>query len=582
MTTCSSRGRSLTRRVTPGRARNALALLLLLGLAGCRLDGGPADLVFRRGVVHTADASRPEVSAVAVRDGEIVWTGSTEAAGRWIGGSTRVIELGDRVLVPGFADSHLHLLGLGDALAEVDLVGSASYDEVVARIAARAAVLPAGEWVTGRGWDQNDWPETRLPHHAALSAAVPDHPVWVRRIDGHAGLANAAALSAAGIAARSEAPDGGRILFDDVGSPTGVLVDKAMGLIAPHVPSPTRDEQRRRTRRAIEHLLDRGVTAIHEAGLGADAIAMLKEMAEAGELTLRVHAMVRAGEDDLHLPPEQTGWPSADVTGDGVLAVRAIKLSADGALGSRGASLLEPYHDEPGNRGLELADPETVLELSRFALQNGWQLCTHAIGDRANRVVLDAYQQALDEHPVEDHRFRIEHAQILATDDIPRFAELGVLPSMQTQHQTSDMPWAEERLGADRLAGAYAWRALLDTGVILPGGSDAPVEAVDPMASFQAAVTRSDEDGEPPEGWHPEQRMTREEALLHLTLWAAEGAFREDDLGSITPGKRADLVLLDADPMTVPASELNDIQVVMTVFNGRVAFPRQTLSTDGP
>ncbi|RKY16351.1 MAG: amidohydrolase [Planctomycetota bacterium] len=559
-----------------------VALLACLALCACRLDDGPAGIVFRGGSIHTADPDRPEVQAVAVREGRVVWTGSSEAAGRWIGRDTRVIELGTATLLPGFADAHLHLLGLGDALAEVDLVGSRSYAEVVARIAARAASQAPGSWVVGRGWDQNDWDEPLLPHHAALSAAVPEHPVWVRRIDGHAGLANARALALAGIDGQTRAPDGGRIHRDDSGAATGVLIDLAMSLVSSLQPELPPAERRRRVDLAVQHLLARGVTAVHEAGLDREGVELLEQMARDGELPLRVHAMLRASELALRQPAHVSGWPSDDLTGDGVLALRAIKLSADGALGSRGAALLSPYSDEPDQRGLLLADHAAVLELARFAAQNGWQLCTHAIGDRANRIVLDAYEQALSEHPVDDHRFRIEHAQIVDPADLPRFAELGVLPCMQAQHQTSDMPWAGARLGPERLAGAYAWRDLLDTGVIIPGGSDAPVEAVHPLAAFHAAVTRQDLAGQPDGGWYPEQVMTRQQALLHSTLWPAMAAFREHDLGSITPGKRADLVLLSGDPMSVPMHEIPALQVLMTVFNGRVVFEAQPQPTGTP
>lgn len=551
-----------------------LACLSGLLLPGCATPPARATLVLRGGPLRSLDPQCDGASAVALVDGRIAWVGDAADAAPWIGPATEVVELAGRAVLPGFADAHLHLSGLADLLVEVDLVGTRSFAEVVQRVAARAAELPDGTWVMGRGWDQNDWPDTQLPHHAALSEAIPRHPVVLTRIDGHALLANRAALDAAGVGTASVAPDGGRIHFDDSGEPTGVLVDNAMGLVRSLLPEAPRAERRRRLAVAIAHLHAHGITSVHDAGIDADTVRLFAEMARAGELPLRVHAMLRADDPELRRPRVDSGWPSADLTGQGLLAVRAIKAMADGALGSRGAALLRPYADEPGQRGLVLADHEGVAELASFALAHGWQLCTHAIGDRANRIVLDAYEQALTARPTNDHRFRVEHAQIIDPADIPRFAQLGVTPSMQAQHQTSDMPWAGERLGEERLAGAYAWRALLDTGVTIPGGSDAPVEVLDVPAALHAAATRQDADDQPPGGWHAEQCMTRAEALAHVTLWPAWAAFHEDDLGSITPGKRADLVVLSADPLTVPASDLDDLVVELTVFDGQVVYRR--------
>lgn len=565
-----------------GRGGGALlrTVALLAGLlltAGCRLDGGPADVVLRGGPVHTLDSDRPLARAVALRDGRIQWLGSSEAAGRWIGPATEIVELRGRALLPGFADAHLHLFSLADSLAEVDLVGSTSYAEVVARVAAAATRCAPGTWITGRGWDQNDWDETRLPQHALLSAAVDSHPVALERIDGHALLLNARALAAAGVDRHTAEPHGGRIHRDDSGEPSGVLVDDAMELVLSAIPRPSREEQRRRLGVAIAHLHERGVTAIHEAGLSREELVLLEELARAGELPLRVHALVDADEPALRWPAARSGWPSADLTGDGVLAVRGIKAVADGALGSRGAELSEPYADEPGQRGLVLASTDELAALASFALDRGFQLATHAIGDAANRRVLDAYERAFATHPSEvtaAARFRVEHVQVLHPDDLPRFAALGVLPSMQAQHCTSDMPWVPARLGPERSAWCYAWRALLDSGVIVPGGSDAPVESVDLPALLAAAVTRTDAAGRPVGGFHAEQRMTRQEALAHVTLWPAIAAFREADLGSITVGKRADLVLLSGDPLTVPEAELAQLGIELTIFGGRVVHRR--------
>lgn len=553
----------------PSRMLQA-ALLLAALVPGLR--GQQADLVFRGGPVHTAEPGMATASALAVTGDTIAWVGSTEAAAGWIGPETLVVELNGRPLLPGFADSHMHLEGHGAALVQVDLVGTRSYAMVVAAVVARARLEPKGTWITGRGWDQNDWDLRDFPHHDALSAAVPDHPVLIRRIGGHAVLANQLAMDLASVGVDSAAPPGGRIRRDALGRPTGVFIDNAMGLLSRAVPGATRAQRSAQVETAIADLHANGITSVHDAGVSASTVAVYAELARAGRFDLRNHVMIAAGEPLLNAPSSQTGWPTADLTGQGLIAVRAIKLSADGALGSRGAALLEDYSDEPGLGLITIPDGRT-LELAHFAVEHGWQLCTHAIGDRANRMVLDAYSLALSAVDADaDLRFRIEHAQVLHPDDIPRFAELGVLPSMQAQHQTSDMPWAQDRLGPLRVRGAYAWRDLLDTGVIIPGGSDCPVERPDPLAAFSAAVTRSDSSGHPPGGWYGEQAMDRDEALAHLTLWPAQAAFDEHRLGSLIAGKLADLVVLSGDPMSVPSHELASLRVELTVFDGRIVY----------
>jgi len=540
-------------------------------------EGSPAaDLLFVNGVVHRMTDGPRGATALAVVGDRIAWIGGDAQAGRWEGPRTRRVDLAGRALLPGLIDAHLHLESLAHHLADVDLVGTRSYAEVVQRVMARAAREPAGTWILGRGWDQNDWARPEFPHHELLSRAVPDHPVVLRRIGGHALLANRAALEAAGIDAESSIPDGGRMLLDPDGEPTGVLVDAAMALLDRAVPPVPRAVTARRVRAAIDTLHRAGITSIHDAGVDAEGVALFAEMARAGDFPLRSHVMIAADEPRLAAEPGETGWPTDDLTGQGLLAVRAIKLVADGALGSRGAALLDDYSDDEGNLGLLTTTAERALSLARFALDRGWQLCTHAIGDRANRLVLDAYEEAFDGRRAEGRgaRFRVEHAQVLAADDVPRFAALGVIPSMQAQHQASDMPWAEARLGPVRVRGAYAWRSLVDAGSTIAGGSDCPVERADPIAALHAAVTRRDESLEPKGGWYPEQCLTREEALLSMTRWAAEAAFDEDRTGSLRPGMVADLVVLSADPMTVPDDALLDLRVDLTVFDGDVVFER--------
>ena len=487
------------------------------------------------------------------------------------GAATRVVDVSGRTVIPGLIDAHGHLAGLGAALRTVDLVGTRSYEEVVARVAARAARMPAGSWVIGRGWDQNDWPDTRFPLHTALSAAVPNHPVVLTRIDGHALLANARAMQLAGVTAASADPAGGRIVRDASRAPTGVFIDNAMSLIRRSVPAETRNETREGVRLAMRELNRFGVTGIHDAGASCDAVRLYEEMARANELSARNYVMI-AGGNTTCLDEMLRLGPRENLDGRYLLTVRAIKLSADGALGSRGAKLIEPYADEPGHTGLELIPAQRIKDVAVRALQRGFQLNVHAIGDGANRTVLDAFEAALREVPRVNHRFRVEHAQVLHPNDIPRFAQLGVIPSMQAVHQTSDMYWAENRLGWTRAQSAYAWRSLLNTGVIIAGGSDFPVESADPLLSFHAAVTRQDAHGWPAGGWLPQHRMTRAEALYHLTIWPAYAAFQEHLTGSITPGKLADVVVLSRDIMTLPPEEILQARVEMTIVNGRVVY----------
>ncbi|MGH7752389.1 MAG: amidohydrolase, partial [Gemmatimonadales bacterium] len=440
-----------------------------------------------------------------------------------------------------------------------------------ARVRERTRTARPGEGITGRGWDQNDWPDTRFPAHQALSQAVPNNPVYLTRVDGHAALVNAKALELAQVTAATTDPDGGRIIRDSAGNPGGVLVDRAMGLVGRVIPSPSKAELRDRTIAAITEANRWGLTGIHDAGVGPEGIEVYEELAREGRYSLRNYVMIRA--DDEVLERFFQLGPRSGLHG-GRLWIRSVKISADGALGSRGAALLEPYSDDPGNTGLLTTPPERIRRVAVRCLQSGFQLNVHAIGDRANRVVLDQFEAALREIPVGDHRFRVEHAQILHYQDIPRFAELDVIPSMQGSHQTSDMYWVPNRLGWARSVGSYAWRSLLNTGVVIPNGSDFPVEAVNPLISFKAFVTRQDADRFPAGGWFPAQRTTREEALLSMTLWPAYAAFMEAETGSLTAGKVADFVVLDQDIMTVGPDDILKTNVLLTVLGGRVVYRR--------
>lgn len=523
------------------------------------------------GRVYTADQALPYAQAIAIRDDRIVFVGSNREANALRGPATRVIDVAGKAVIPGMIDAHGHLIGLGNALRTVDLVGTRSYEEIIQRVAARAQELPANSWIIGRGWDQNDWPDTRFPAHDKLSAATPNHPVILTRVDGHAIFTNARAMQIAAVNRNTSDPAGGRIIRDANGEPSGVFVDNAMRLVSRSVPPATKAETRAGIRLAMAQLNRFGLTGMGDAGVDCNSIALYEEMARARELTARNYVMV-AGGNDACLDQMTKLGPRDNIDGENFLSVRAIKLSADGALGSRGARMIEPYSDEPNHVGLELIPPQRIKDVAVKALRSGFQLNVHAIGDGANRSALDAFEAALSEVPKSNHRFRIEHAQILHANDIPRFARLGVIPSMQAVHQTSDMYWAENRIGWTRLQGAYAWRSLLDSGVIIAGGSDFPVESADPLLSFAAAVTRQDANGWPTGGWLPQQRMTRAEALNHLTIWPAYASFREHLVGSITVGKLADIVVLSRDIMTIPATEIPQARVVTTIVNGKVVY----------
>ncbi len=532
-------------------------------------QNAPADLIVTASRIYTVDPARPLVQALAVRGGRVVFAGSAAEAMTLRAPATRVMELGTATVIPGMVDAHLHFMGVGAALRNVDLVGSRSESEVIARVAARAREVRPGEWIRGRGWNQEQWADTRFPTHAALSRAVPDNPVVLTRVDGHASWVNARALQLAGITAATRDPAGGRIVRNPDGSPTGVLVDRAMGLVGRVVPPASREEQRAQALAAFTELARWGLTGIHDAGVDSGTIALYEDLARSGAFTLRNYVMIR--DDSTTLRNLLRRGPRRGL-GEGVLWVGAIKLSADGALGSRGAALLEDYSDEPGNRGLDLLPAGYVERVAVWALQSGFQLNVHAIGDRANRDVLDAFAAALRQVPRADHRFRIEHAQTVHRQDIPRFAQLGVIPSMQGSHQSSDAPMAMDRLGWTRAQGAYAWRSLLASGVVIPNGSDAPVEHWNPLISFHSSVTRQDAGGWPAGGWFPAERMTREEALLSMTLWPAYAAFMEDVTGSLSPGRYADFVVLDQDIMTVAPERILETRVLMTVLGGRTVY----------
>jgi predicted amidohydrolase YtcJ len=534
-------------------------------------DGIP-DLIVRNASIYTADSAMPRAQAFAVKDGRFILVGSNAEVDAIAGPQTERLEAARQFIIPGMIDAHAHLPDLGRSLHTVNLKGTTSYEEVIALVNGRADLVPSGTWILGRGWDQNDWADENFPTHQALSAAVPRHPVYLERVDGHAALANEMAMNLAGLDRHTEDPDGGKIIRDADGRPTGTLIDEARLLVALVVPPVTKRQLAAQIQAGMREANRWGLTGIHDAGVGVDTVEFYEELAALGQLTLRYYVMVEAGSPGLL---ELLGYGPRIAMGNDMVWTRAIKVSADGAMGSRGAALLRDYHDDPGNRGLMLADYDSVLTIARLALENGFQLNVHAIGDRANRNALDAYEEALSQYPELDHRFRIEHAQLLTPDDIPRFAQLGVIPAMQGSHQTGDMYWVADRIGGQRVEGAYAWRSLRETGVIIPNGSDFPVEAVNPLISFRAYFTRQDADGWPEGGWFPGQRLDREEALKSITIWPAYAAFMENEVGSITAGKLADFVVFDRDIMTVRADEILGTRVLRTVVGGRTVYLAQ-------
>lgn len=561
------------------------ALAALFALAVAAVGGAqesPADLVLQNGKVATVDADFRIAEAVAVRGHTIVAVGSDEEIAGWIGPETRVVDLDGRFAMPGFIEGHGHFTSLGNARMILDLTQARTWQDIVNMVEAAAREAEPGEWITGRGWHQEKWEEVPqpsvdgVPLHHGLSEVTPDNPVLLRHASGHAAFANALALELADITASTPDPDGGAIVRDERGEATGLLRETAAGLVSrvSGDEEMTDAERDARWRRMVElagsEALANGVTSFHDAGTSFAEIDRFRRLAEEGALPIRLYVMIRSGNESLERNLADYRIIPRD---NDFLAVRSIKHSIDGALGSHGAWLLEPYadHDSVGHETTPVPVVERTAEL---AIEHGFQLNTHAIGDRANREVLDIYEAAFAEAGVDgaDLRWRIEHSQHLHPADIPRFGELGVIASMQGIHCTSDAPWVFRRLGAERAEnGAYMWRDLLDTGAVVTNGTDVPVEDIDPIASFYATVTRRTASGE---AFFPGQAMTREEALRSYTVWAAWSAFEEHLKGSLEPGKLADIVVLSQDLLTVPDEAIRDTRVEMTILGGEVRYER--------
>lgn len=517
------------------------------------------------GRVLTLDPTQPEAEAIAIAGGRILAVGLRDRVMERRGPGTEILDMGTGLVTPGLVDAHAHLLGLGRSLEEVDLRGARSIDEVVQRVRTQDR---GQAWLTGRGWDQNLWADPAMPTHAPLSAAFGERPVWLRRVDGHAGWANAAALKAAGVGRGSADPEGGEILRDASGEPTGVLVDAAMGLMQP--PEASRDDLRRQLEAAQAHVLARGLTGVHDMGVGPRVDALYREHDDHDDPARRLGLRVVGYADASWLPTLER--EAERPTPEHRYALAGVKLYADGALGSRGAALLEPYHDRPDHRGLMQQDLATLQAQCDQAARRGLQLATHAIGDAANRAVLDAYAAVIEAHALVDARPRIEHAQVVDPSDIPRFAAHHVIASMQPTHATSDMAWVPARLGPRRLEGAYAWRRFLEAGVPLCFGSDFPVELVDVTHGLYAAITRQDAEGQPPGGWLADQRLELGEAIAAFSSGAAFASFSEGFLGRVAPGFQADLTCFRDDLRTLAPIELRAAPVAATLVAGEVRY----------
>lgn len=565
---------------------NALFFIFLFFMvSACQHNPGQADCVILGGKIYTVNPQQPVVEAVAVKGNKILFAGSEKEAKNYLSDHTEVIDLQGKIMTPGFIEGHGHLMGIGYNEMELDLMAVKSYEELVEKVKEAVSKARPGQWILGQGWHQDKWvrkPEKMVKGfqtHHLLSEVSPDNPVFLRHASGHAALANAKAMELSGLNPLSiekmqhdAAEAGGEVIRDALGNPTGIFNERAMNLIARHIPENTDATNAQALELALDACLRNGITSFHDAGAGRKSIGLYKTFKENHKLGVRLYVML-TGRDSGLIHEWLAKGPEIDP--DHFLTIRSIKLNCDGALGSRGAWLLEPYTDRPDFYGMATLSMDTVLEISREALKHGFQVCAHAIGDRANREILDRYEVAFNENPGQagDHRFRIEHAQHLHPDDIPRFSALGVIPAMQAIHMSSDRPWAIERLGEKRIReGAYMWQSLLKSGAKVVNGTDAPVEPLDPIPCFYASVTRKTLQGEPEGGFEPEEKMTREQALRSYTLDAAYAAFEESATGSIEPGKFADFTVFSKDLMTVNEDEILQAEVSMTMVGGKVVY----------
>ncbi|MFK2821177.1 amidohydrolase [Flavobacteriaceae sp. LMIT009] len=566
----------------------SLLLITFLFVSSCSNNNEEsATMIIHGGNIYTVDESQPTVEAVAIKDNKILFAGNLNEAENYKGDKTEMIDLEGKTMTPGLIEGHGHFMGLGYNELNLDLMNTTSYQQIVDAVAERVKTAKPGEWITGRGWHQSKWdsmPSNAVKGfqtHHKLSEVSPDNPVYLRHASGHAGFGNAKAMEVAGLinlageGITSYEIEGGEVFVDASGRPTGVFNERAQGLITKHIPETTPESDLQAFNLAVEACYKNGITGFHDAGIGRGTIALYDKMKAEGNMGVRMYAMITGWDEELINEWYEKG-PNVDP--DHLFTVRSIKLNCDGALGSRGAWLLEPYTDMPDHYGHETLPMEVVKRTALNGLRNGFQVCSHAIGDRANKEILDRYEAAFEELSKQDadHRFRIEHAQHLHPDDIPRFAELGVIPAMQAVHMSSDRPWAIDRLGEKRIKeGAYMWQDLLQSGIPIVNGTDVPVEPLNPIPSFYASVSRKTLKGTPEGGYEPEQKMTREQALKSYTLDAAYGAFEEDIKGSIKVGKLADFTIYNQDIMTVEEDKILNTEVIMTIFDGKVVYKKE-------
>ena len=553
----------------------ASLLLFILFVPAPQRAQSAADIVFKNGNVYTANDKSPRAQAIAVKEDRIVFVGSNAAVQKFVGPNTRVVDLKGNTVLPGFTDSHQHLSGVGQREMTLNLEGTTSLEDFLAKVKARVEQTKPGDWVTGRGWIETHWKPPVFPTRWDLDKVAPNNPVILGRADGHGAVANSAALKLAGVDKDTPNPFGGEISKDkQSGEPNGMLLDSAQGLVRRRVPPTSQEDAERAVVLGVKRNIELGWTQIQDAGGSYADVDIFKKLYAAGTIKLRIYKAVHGpGASATRLLNE-----GATIGAYGNrFTFRTIKVVSDGALGSRGAALLDPYSDAADTSGFLTVKAEELRPMLAEALRKGIQVETHAIGDRANRFILDEYEAAFKAVPasqrkVAEPRWRVEHAQIVNPADIPRFAKLGIIPSMQPSHAIGDLFFAPSRLGISRLAGSYAWESFIKSGVVVPGGSDAPVERGEPMIEFYAAVARKDQKGFSGEGWHPEEAVTRAQALKMFTIWPAYAAFEEKLRGTIEAGKLADLTILSADIMTIPAPDILKTRCVMTVINGEIVF----------
>ncbi len=564
------------------RKRNAVALAVLFSLLSSLfspLSAQSADLVLRHATVYTVDVAHPTAQSVAVKDGRIIYVGGDAGVAKYVGGTTRTLDLQGRFVYPGLVDAHAHFPAIGAREMTLNLEGTKSKDEFLARVAAVVRQKKPGEWVTGRGWIETFWVPQAFPTRQDLDKIAPNNPVWLTRADGHASVANSAALRLAKVVGTTPNPAGGNINLDRDGQPTGMLIDHAQALVGDLVPKPTEAQLDSAFILAGQRELSLGWTQVQDAHGTWDEVERMRKLLRSGQLHIRLYkAITGPGAQADRLIAQGPGAPELNDR----FETRVIKIVMDGALGSRGAALLEPYSDDPTTRGLITTDTIAVKQMLVRALRAGIQVETHAIGDRANRITLDMYAAAMKavppaERKVREPRWRIEHAQIVNPVDMPRFKQLGIIASMQASHAIGDLFFAASRLGTERLKGAYAWESFFKLGVPVAGGTDAPVERGEPMIEFYAAVARKSLDGRSgaADVWHPEERVTREQALKMYTWFPAFAAFEEERHGSITVGKAADFTVLDQDIMTIPEAQIPRTKNVMTIVGGEVVYQQK-------